>query len=261
MIFLSHTFADKPVVEPVALALRDIFGEEHVFYDAWSIQPGDGIIQKMNEGLTDPKFVFYFVSKASLASKMVDLEWQNALYKATQGGCKIIPVLVDGSATPALLLQTLYINMFQHGIEAAKQQIIGIVQGTAGFQPAHEQFSNLTWRVRGNPDQELVVKVTASHLAEPNPNFMILLENEQSEANVLLLKHGAHTGGYSGTYNIEGRNANGWIVSPLGGAITPDHPLHIRVVKTGENPLRLSGVMHNDRSDHYIAIPQSAQHD
>ena len=61
MIFLSHTYADKPIVEPIALKLREMFGEESVFYDAWSIQPGDGIIDKMNEGLSDFRFFFYFV--------------------------------------------------------------------------------------------------------------------------------------------------------------------------------------------------------
>ena len=50
MIFLSHTHDDMPVVEPFALQLRKIFGEEKVFYDSWSIQPGDGIIEKINDG-------------------------------------------------------------------------------------------------------------------------------------------------------------------------------------------------------------------
>lgn len=43
-IFLSHNYHDKPVVEQVAIKLRDIFGEKNVFYDSWSIQPGESII-------------------------------------------------------------------------------------------------------------------------------------------------------------------------------------------------------------------------
>jgi len=68
MIFLSHNFKD-----------RDIFGQENVFYDSWSIQPGDGIIDQMNDGLTQCKLFFFFVSNNSLNSEMVKLEWQNAL--------------------------------------------------------------------------------------------------------------------------------------------------------------------------------------
>lgn len=68
MIFLSHNFKDG-----------DIFGQENVFYDSWSIQPGDGIIDKMNDGLTQCKLFFFFVSNNSLNSEMVKLEWLNAL--------------------------------------------------------------------------------------------------------------------------------------------------------------------------------------
>ena len=51
MIFLSHNSKDKIIVEPIAIKLREVFGQDNVFYDSWSIQPGDGIIDKMNEGL------------------------------------------------------------------------------------------------------------------------------------------------------------------------------------------------------------------
>lgn len=140
MIFLSHNHADKPVIEPVALRLREIFGQDKVFYDSWSIQPGDGIIDKMNEGLSSPKFVFFFVSEKSLQSNMVKLEWQNALYKATKGECKIIPVRVDGSTMPPVLLQNVYIDMFANGIEAAIVQIVNVIQGNNTFTPQHMGF-------------------------------------------------------------------------------------------------------------------------
>ena len=53
MIFLSHNSNDKPVVEQVALKLKNIYGQDKVFYDSWSIQPGEGIVDKMDEGLTN----------------------------------------------------------------------------------------------------------------------------------------------------------------------------------------------------------------
>ena len=53
MIFISHTAKDKTIVEPIALRLAQVYGQNNVFYDSWSIQPGDGIIDKMNEGLTN----------------------------------------------------------------------------------------------------------------------------------------------------------------------------------------------------------------
>ena len=62
MIFLSHNSNDKPVVEQVALKLKNIYGQDKVFYDSWSIQPGEGIVDKMDEGLTNCRYFFFFVS-------------------------------------------------------------------------------------------------------------------------------------------------------------------------------------------------------
>lgn len=95
MIFLSHTHADKALVDEIAGRLAKVFGKDAIFYDRWSIQPGDGIIDKMNAGLDNCRFFFFFVSKKSLQSGMVKLEWQNALLKATKGETKVIPVKVD----------------------------------------------------------------------------------------------------------------------------------------------------------------------
>ena len=62
MIFLSHNYKDKAIVEQVALRLRSIYGQDKVFYDSWSIQPGDGIIDKMEHGLTNCRYFFFQTS-------------------------------------------------------------------------------------------------------------------------------------------------------------------------------------------------------
>ncbi|WP_210309605.1 TIR domain-containing protein [Ochrobactrum sp. Marseille-Q0166] len=67
MIFLSHNYLDKPVVEQIAVSLADIFGREGVFYDSWSIQPGEGIIDKLNSGLGET--TLFFFSFQQIASK------------------------------------------------------------------------------------------------------------------------------------------------------------------------------------------------
>lgn len=59
MIFISHNHKDKPIVEPIALKLSEIFGQDKVFYDSWSMQPGDGIIDKVSEGLGETEYFFF----------------------------------------------------------------------------------------------------------------------------------------------------------------------------------------------------------
>lgn len=257
MIFISHTYSDKPVIEPVAMRLRDIFGEDKVFYDAWSIQPGDGIMEQMNKGLTDPRFVFFFVSEASLKSKMVEMEWQNALMKATKGACKIIPVRVDGSPMPALLTQTLYIDMFSNGIEVATQHIIGVIQGTKGFEPAHEKFSNLTWSVEGEITNEVEISIRASHLMEPNPYFLVLLDNDNQQTKVKLTNGSPSVGGYNPGVVVSGKEVNAWAIAPIGGAITPKHPLRITITSIDGTAIVLRGIMHKSGDEMYTIIPPS----
>lgn len=256
MIFISHTHSDKPVVEPIAVRLASIFGAKNVFYDSWSMQPGDGIIDKMNQGLADPQFVFFFVSNNSLKSNMVKLEWQNALFKATHGQCKIVPVRVDGCAMPPILLQSLYIDLFAHGIEAAIVQITNVIQGNTTFTPMHLGFSNLTANVSGNPQTRLDIVVAASHLMEPNPDFLVLVQNNENEIRLELNGGQPHRGGFNKDVRLDnGRLVNAIAVAPLGGAITPAIPIKIAVIATGVQSIQFLGLMHRTGADQYSSIP------
>ena len=143
MIFLSHNSKDKPVVEQVALKLKGIYGQNNVFYDSWSIQPGDGILDKMNEGLTNCKYFFLFVSNNSLQSNMVKMEWQNALFKAAQNRIQFIPIRMDSSIMPALLTQSLYIDLYAQGLDVAIRQIVDVINGNNTYREPLNQFSNL----------------------------------------------------------------------------------------------------------------------
>lgn len=175
MIFLSHNSKDKPIVEPLAIRLRDAFGQENIFYDSWSIQPGDGIINQMNNGLEKCHFFFFFVSRNSLESKMVTMEWQNAVMKSAQDDVKIIPIRLDGSIMPTILLQTLYIDLFSNGLEVALKQMVDVVQGTNNFQPQNAVFHNLE-AICESTGNDFMISINAKHYMEPKSNFMIVLE-------------------------------------------------------------------------------------
>lgn len=257
MIFLSHNYADKPVVEPVAIRLRDIFGKDKVFYDSWSIQPGDGIIKRMNDGLTSPRFVFFFVSENSLNSKMVELEWQTALFKATHGECKIIPIRVDGADMPAILMQNLYIDMFVQGIEATILQIVNVAQGNNTFTPQHQGFSNLTWTIDGDPSKEVVITILASHLMEPNPDFLILLTNNEGEFRISFKDGQPTLSGFTKDLTLSnGLTGNAHSIKPMGGAITPKIPMKIKVEAVGDVPINILAVLHRSSYEQYSLIPQ-----
>ena len=180
MIFISHNSKDKVIVEPIAMRLSSIFGQDKVFYDSWSIQPGDGIIDKMNEGLTNCKLFLFFVSNNSLNSNMVRLEWQNAIMKMTNGQTKIIPVRLDNCIIPTILLQSLYIDLFQNGIETAIRQIVDMSLGKNTFTPQFNEVSNLIAYKSWEGDK-LIIECVAQYYMEPIPNFLFATANTEDQ--------------------------------------------------------------------------------
>lgn len=71
-VFLSHTSSDKDVVEPIGVFLskRGI----KVWLDAWSLTPGDSLIDKIGEGLESSDRLVVFLSPESVESNWVRKE-------------------------------------------------------------------------------------------------------------------------------------------------------------------------------------------
>lgn len=258
-IFLSHNYQDKPVVEPVAIELRKIYGQESVFYDDWSIQPGDSIIGKMNEGLASPDFFLFFVTENSLKSGMVEMEWQSALYQAAKGNITFVPVRVDGAPMPPIAVHRLFIDMYTNGIESTIQQIKDRIAGKTDFTPKHSDFSNLTYTVAGDPSKELRVTVKAALLQESNPKFMFLVKNEMDDAFVWIDGAAAIHSGPHQNVEIEGiGRATGLIAAPFTGTIRPNFPITFTIKpKPGCPPVELLDVLHETKAAFFSPIPRT----
>lgn len=258
-IFLSHNHNDKPLVEAVAIKLAGIFGQDKVFYDSWSIRPGDGIIDQMNKGLEAPEFVFFFVSKNSLTSGMVRLEWQNALYSASKGNMRIVPVRVDGSEVPPILKQTLFIDMHTIGLEAAIAQIVSVTQGNASFTPQHQGFSNLSYTRADNADGSVDVVVRASHLMEPNPHFAMVVSNRDGEIEFNVNNGSPSLSGFGVNVftSSNGGMVNGLFIRPIGGALTPSYPVRIKLTSIGSKKINLIDIFHERGEGDWVAVPRS----
>ena len=257
-IFLSHNHNDKPLVEAVAIKLAGIFGQDDVFYDSWSIRPGDGIIERMNEGLSAPEFVFFFVSASSLASGMVKLEWQNALYTASKGKTRIIPVRIDNSELPAVLKQTLFIDMHTVGLDAAIAQIVSVTQGNASFTPQHQGFSNLSYTQEKTAEGDVIVTVKASHLMEPNPRFAFVTPNSQDEIGFEFLGTGGYNGGFQeNTLDaVAGGKLSAWVGKPMNLALTPSLPIRAKFAKMGAKEIVILDVVHEKGENMWAPIPR-----
>lgn len=201
MIFLSHNYKDKDVVEPIAVKLREIYGQENVFYDSWSIKPGESIIGKMDEGLSKCKWFFFFISNNSLKSSMVELEWQSALYKATKEGIKFIPIKIDDCYPPQILTNTLYLDMYVNGFDNTLRNICDLINNDDS-KNYNKKFDNLLCTIERKDNKKLKIKIEVLKLIEPNPSFAFAFSNEQDDISLELISD-------SLSINNEGTLANG----------------------------------------------------
>jgi hypothetical protein len=254
MIFISHNHADKPLVEHIAVRLAAAFWQGNVFYDSWSIQPGDGIIDRMSEALGKCTHFFFFVSANSLKSRMVSLEWQNALLRATKGQCKLVPVRCDASEMPPIMIQSLYIDLYSVGADAAIAQIADVVNGISTFKGPNQPLSNLVFVATGSTT-ELVVTIKTKHYLEPIGSVLILIENGQDEFTAKPINEDPYKGGFNPSVQLDtGEPVNGFLVTVFRG-ITPSMPLRVQLNSTTGKPLVFRGVLHQKTHDRWEGVP------
>lgn len=253
-IFISHNYNDKQIIEPIAIKLATIYGRENVFYDSWSIQPGDGIIDKMNAGLFECDFFFFFVSKNSLQSNMVKLEWQNALLKATRNMVKLIPVKLDDCMMPAILMQTLYIDIYGKGLEHGFRQIVDVINNQNTF---HEQFQTYE-NVRGKITEinnGYRIEIAAITYFEPIARFLILIDVPTKEVNVNCSSDGMRTTGQRDNIELD----NGFVCNALFESVSrglaPGFPYCIEVTSKSNEKFECYGIMKAVSQGEYRMIP------
>lgn len=195
MIFLSHNKNDKPIVEPIALALAKRYGEDKVFYDSWSIKPGDSILGRMEEGLKHCRYFFFFMTSDSVNSAYCQLEWQSMLTQklAQPNEIKFIPIRAGQSDIPILLKNLLYLDLYSDGIDATTNNIITILDNNSSFSTKYESFVNLSARSSREGDT-LIINICATRFVEHIPDFFLLTKSdidnvEPDVEGVSMLRH------------------------------------------------------------------------
>lgn len=254
MIFLSHNSHDKPVVEQIALRLKDIYGQDKVFYDSWSIQPGEGIIDKMNEGLENCKFFFFFVSNNSLKSEMVKMEWQNALFKVAQKRIQFIPIRIDNSTMPALLTQSLYIDLFSQGLDVAIRQIVDVINGNNTYRNPIQSFSN-TVAYKYREGDKLIVECHAEHYLEPISSFIFCIQHDVNNITAEIRNELMSMTNQKENVTL----FNGYVTNVIARSIQkgtlPGFPFIVEFKSKTNEPFDIEIVMHAKSHEHYQPIP------
>lgn len=255
MIFLSYSHKDKAIIAPMAEVLRKVFGEDALFFDQWSIQPGDSLIDRMEAGLDCCRFFFFLVSKNSLSSQMVGLEWKNALMKHIKGEVTFIPVKVDHCDMPTILLQNLYINLYGNGMEFALRQMIDVASGKNTYRPEEVTgFQNVRAFISGT-DREITVEFRAEAYTEPQSKYLIFIDNNQEEVNWKAPQEAVFVHEFIKDLLLDtGKKVNAIRIS-RSEATSPGFPFVVNLSVSGNIPLVLRGIMRAKAADSFTPIP------
>ena len=253
-IFISHNYNDKAIIEPIAVKLASIYGRENIFYDSWSIQPGEGIIDKMNEGLFECDFFFFFVSKNSLQSNMVKLEWQNALFKATKNTVKLIPVKLDDCLMPAILLQNLYIDIYGKGLEFGFRQIVDVINNQNTFQEQFQTYENVRGKI-SEIDNGYKIEISAITYFEPMARFLILVDCPTSKINVNCKSDGMRMTNQCDNIQLNNGLVCNALFESVNRGLAPGFPYCVEITNKDGQKFKGHGIMRAISQNEYRLIP------
>nr|CAE52344.1 hypothetical protein [Streptococcus thermophilus] len=218
MIFISYNHKDQQLVDMVARQLELSFGRNSIFYDRWSMQPGDSIIGKMNEGLEQYTTFFYFLSTNSLKSPMVTREWQSALMSSVNSDLKFVPIRLDDCPPLVIMKDLLYIDLYGIGIDEAIFQMKAVVNQENNYKPLEDK-DNLICYLHVKSEYEIEFEIMATMFTVHDVNFGFIHTNEIENFDVISSTDSIlcfSTGEFSGTlpsgevkkYNITCRRLN-----------------------------------------------------
>lgn len=123
-VFLSHNSGDKDYATRLAGALT--LAGANVWFDSWSIRPGDSIPAAINEGLTHFDIFALLWSSHAAASNWVANEMDAALMRIMkEDACRLIPIRLDDERIPVLIAHIRSVDARNHRtpIDVAREML------------------------------------------------------------------------------------------------------------------------------------------
>lgn len=217
MIFISHNSKDKDFIGPIAKDFRNAYGEENVFFDSWSIKPGENIISEMSEGLEKCEFFFFFITENSLKSEMVKLEWTSALKEKSNRNINFIPIKADDVNVPMIISSLNYLDMFSNGYDVVFTQMKEIVEN-AYKEIEYPTFNNLKAYALSRTPDKVSLFVIAKRFFEPSSTFLVATNLNDEQVKVKIENASMYNSAFnsdSGTF--KGRSMNTFTIGVQGG--------------------------------------------
>jgi hypothetical protein len=139
--FLSHNRAEKTWVAHLASALRK--RGTSVFFDEDSIDIGEDIVAAISRGLSSSRYIALILSKRSVQSRWVELEWANSLYEdVNSSSSRLLPLLIEQCEIPFVLRRLKYLDLLNISPEQCADKLLTHLNKHRADMEAMEEPSN-----------------------------------------------------------------------------------------------------------------------
>jgi hypothetical protein len=109
-VFICHRTPDASLARRLAEQIRD--SGFNVWLDEWEILIGDSVVERINSGLENAKYVVVCYSESGVLSKWMSREWMAALARQLEGrDMKLLPARLSGGAPPAILADVKFADL------------------------------------------------------------------------------------------------------------------------------------------------------
>lgn len=239
MIFISYNHLDEVIVDTIVRRLEIEFGRRNIFYDKWSICPGDSIIGKMNEGLEQFSTFFFMVSQNSLQSSMVTREWQSALMKTIKNNLKFVPIRLTDCEMPAIIGDVLYLDLINDGIDNVIEKMKLIVKKENVYKPLKD-IKNEYVEIKRLSDNNCEIKISTIYYAEQNPTFIFLCSISKNNLEISSKEVFYQTG--NGSLELDfgyGMKKNEATYFTMTRPLVPNNPVYIDFIGKSREKLEI----------------------
>lgn len=254
MIFISHNYKDKDFIGPIAESLSIRYGREKIFFDSWSIKPGDNIIGQMNTGIEKCKVFFFFITEDSLKSDMVKLEWTSAIMKqARNPDMKFIPIRADNVNVPSIISSINYLDLVNNGLEITLSQMIEIIDDEYK-EKQFPEFINI--QAYALPINTKTVKfyISSKRFFEPSSKFLFFTMAEENQIKIEVNNFNMFEYRFNpNSATLDSENLNSILIGVQGG-IKKGFYIEITVEALVEN-FRILNLYHVKSENEFPLIP------
>ena len=138
--FLSYNHNDQEWVQCLASKIEsEQHGDRHlkVFFDKQEIVPGHNMVEAMENGLRQSRYICPIISPNSVGAEWPKMEWAIAISSDPSGRRgKVIPIWLGGCEIPPALKirNVLYFNNDVESVNSY-QKLISILKGDPSTQP------------------------------------------------------------------------------------------------------------------------------